>query len=67
MLKTRGLRDAVGTDMARTLLKGCQVHWNRSWQRIRDRIVASKEKAFEKSIFEKIARHLTTLKSGKHV
>jgi len=53
--------------MARTLLKGCQVHWNRSWQRVRDRIVLCKEKAFEKSIFEKIARQITTLKSGKHV
>ena len=48
-----GLWDAVGTGMARTLLKGCQVHWNCSWQQVRDRIVLSKEKTFEKSILRK--------------
>ena len=63
----RGLRDAVGIEMAKALLKGCQVHWNRSWQWVRDRIVSTKEKAFEKSIFEKIACEITVLKSGKHV
>ncbi len=40
----QGLQDAVGTDIARILLKGYQVHCNRSWQRIRDHIVSSKEK-----------------------
>ena len=30
----RGLRDAVGIEMAKALLKGCQVHWNRSWQQV---------------------------------
>ena len=63
----QGLRDAVSTDMARTLLKGSQVHWNRSWQWVTNRIVSSKERTFEKSIFEKITCQTTTLKFGKHV
>ena len=49
----RGLRDAVGIEMAKALLKGCQVHWNRSWQWVRDCIVSTKDKVFEKSIFLK--------------
>ena len=31
--EANGLRDAVGSDMADKLLKGCQVHWARSYQR----------------------------------
>ena len=31
-----GLRGAIGDDLGKKLLKGCQVHWNRSWQRVRD-------------------------------
>ncbi len=63
----RGLREAVGTEMATKLLKGCQVHWNRSWQRVRDRVASSRNKTFEKRIFEKIAQQITKVKSGKHV
>ena len=46
----RGLRDAVGIESSS---EGMQVHWNRSWQRVRDCILSTREKAFEISIFEK--------------
>ena len=38
------LRSAVGENLGSKLLKGCQVHWNRSWQRVRDRIISSNDK-----------------------
>lgn len=31
----QGLGGAVGPETARKLLRGCSVHWARSWQRIR--------------------------------
>ena len=37
----KGLGIAVGKECAITLLKACEVHWARSWQRVRDRIVTS--------------------------
>jgi hypothetical protein len=51
-----GQRGAIGDDLGKKLLKGCQVHWNRSWQRVRDRIASLSEKAFEKAVFGKIAK-----------
>ena len=38
--EANGLRDAVGSDMAEKLLKGCQVHWVRSYQQCAKRVVA---------------------------
>ena len=43
-----GLKKAVGEQKAEELLKGCKVHWQRSCQRIANR-VAYKQK--EKDIF----------------
>ena len=39
------LRDAVGNDLATKLLRGCKVHWARSWQRVRDRVAKSSDKS----------------------
>ena len=50
-----GLSEAVREYHAKSLLRGCCVHWNHSWQRIRDRIASSKDKKMEKMIFSKIA------------
>ena len=36
------------------LLKGCKVHWIRSWHHVRDRVVHSMQKVKEKQIFNKI-------------
>ena len=32
----QGLGQAVGPDVARKLIRGCSVHWSRSWQRVRN-------------------------------
>ena len=51
----RGLRDAVGTEIAKALLKGCQVHWNRSWQLVQLEIALCqpKKKHLRKVFLEK--------------
>ena len=36
--EAQGLRDAVGEELANQLLKGCQVHWMRSFHRIADKV-----------------------------
>ena len=62
-----GLRSAVGEDLGSKLLKGCQVHWNRSWQRVRDRIVSSNDKLLERAVFGKIASSIVKLPVGRQV
>ena len=57
----KGLGIAVGKERAITLLKGCKVHWTRSWQRVRDRIVTSNDKVCEKNLFSVIASNITKL------
>jgi len=54
-----GLKSCVGEDEAMQLLKGCKVHWIRSWHRVRDRVVDSTQKIKEKQIFNKIATAIT--------
>lgn len=63
----KGLGIAVGSELAKKLLRGCSVHWIRSWQRIRDRIASSADKQRERSIFSKIASQIEKLPSGTKV
>ncbi len=46
-----GLSEAVGNDVAKKLLKGCSVHWSRSWQRVRDRVAKSNDQQRERMLF----------------
>ena len=63
----RGLCDAVGEEVGQSLVRGCRVHWNRSWQRIRERVANSKDKILEKSVFSKIASQISKLPMGEAV
>ena len=36
--ETKGRRQAIGEDIADRLLRGCNVHWARSYQRVADRV-----------------------------
>ena len=38
-----GLRMAVGKDTAEKLLKGCKVHWQRSCQRVADKVTKTEK------------------------
>ena len=40
-----GLGKAVGRETAVKLLKGCSIHWSWSWQRVKDRICSSNNRA----------------------
>ena len=62
----QGLGAAVGPETARYLLKGCSVHWMRSWQKIRDRVATSKDKQREKALFSQIASQIQKL-AGQHI
>lgn len=63
----KGLGKAVGKDLAVTLLKGCKVHWTRSWQRVRDRILSSQDKEREKTLFSSVASVIPKLQAGSDV
>ena len=63
----KGLGIAVGKELAITLLKGCKVHWTRSWQRIRDRVVTSNDKVREKNLFSAIASNIPKITAGSNV
>ena len=62
-----GLSEAVGEELAKSLLRGCRVHWNHSWQRIQDRVASSNDKKMEKMIFSKIASQIPTIPMGEYV
>ena len=61
-----GLKRSVGEDSAMQLLKGCKVHWIRSWHRVRDRVVHSMQKVKEKQIFTKLLQPLHTAMALVH-
>ena len=61
----RGLGEAIGRETAQALLKGCKVHWSRSWQHMRDRIATSGEKARERALFSCIASSIPNVAGQK--
>jgi len=52
----KGLKVVVGQDLGEKLLHGCEVHWHRSFQRVREKIC--KQSNPEKRRIEKQAFHL---------
>ena len=62
-----GLRLAVGKTLAQQLLKGCKVHWQRSCQRVADKVVPSAVKARERNVFLKICSQVQILNSAVRI
>ena len=54
---------AVGKTLAEMILKGCKVHWQRSCQRVADKVSSSTDKQREKSLFLKISSQIQKLES----
>lgn len=52
--EANGLKQAVGKETAEKLLKGCMVHWNRSCQRVAEKVSNSRDRQKEKELFMKI-------------
>ena len=63
----RGPGEAVGRDTATELLRGCIVHWSRSWQRVRDCTARSYDKTREKAAFSLLASQISELEGGENV
>lgn len=59
-----GLKCAVGKESAEKLLKGCKVHWQRSCQRVADKVISSRNRVREKTIFMKISGQIQKLDSS---
>ena len=60
-----GLKEAIGKETATKVLRGCKIHWARSWQRVQDCIACSHDKPHEKALFSRIAAHISDIK-GSH-
>ena len=68
--ETKGLREAVGEELADSLLRGCNVHWARSYQRVADRVNSSVQKCNRKlatEAFCAIAKLVTSVKTKDDV
>lgn len=54
----------VGLAKVRALLKGCKVHWQRSCQRVADRVATSSDRKKEKDIFLAISSQVQKLEGA---
>ena len=55
--EAKGLREAVGDGIAENILRGCNVHWTRSYQRVAERVATKIKLAID--AFCKIAKCIT--------
>ena len=65
-----GLRIAVGAETANLLLKGCKVHWIRSYQRVADKVCKHhhpEKRAVEKEAFILLAAAIQRVHTQQHV
>ena len=67
-----GIEQAIGKDLAGQLLKGCQVHWARSYQRVAKRIsndssIPLKDQSCLRAAFEQICHKLPFLQDPARV
>ena len=60
----KGLGSAVGNELAITPLRGCKVHWTRSWQQVRDRVATTMDEVHEKELFASIASQIPKISAG---
>ena len=61
-----GLNSALGREKARAILEGCQVHWTRSWQRVRDHVASSNNKGREMALVSLISTALPKTSAGNN-
>ena len=65
--ETKGLKLALGEEVASQLLRGCQVHWIRSCQRICDHVISTTGKYKEKAIFRTLSSAITSLHNQSEI
>ena len=68
--EAKGLREVIGEDTADLVLKGCNVHWIRSYQRVAERVNSSVSKGNRRAAVEAfclIAKHIMIVTEKQHV
>ena len=68
--EAKGLREVVGEKVADKILKGCNVHWSRSYQRVAEKVnnhVQSSNRVVAREAFCAVAKGITSAKTKKDV
>ena len=68
--ETKGLREVVGDKIADSVLKGCNVHWTRSYQRVAEKVnshVHINNRSLAKEAFCTIAKQVMSVKNKDDV
>ena len=68
--EAKGLREVIGEDTTDLVLKGCNVHWIRSYQRVAERVNSSVSKGNRRTAVEAfclIAKHIMIVTEKQHV
>ena len=68
--EAEGLRLAVGKETANVLLKGCKVHWIRSYQRVAEKVCKHQHpeiRTVEKEVFNLVAAAIQKVHTQQHV
>ena len=68
--KAKGLREVVGEDTVECVLKGCNVHWVRSYQRVAERVNAGVLKGNKRAAVEAfclISKHIMIVNERQYV
>ena len=70
MIGATGLREVIGEDTADLVLKGCNVHWIRLYQRVAEKVNSSVSKRNRRTAVEAfclIAKHIMIITEKQHV
>ena len=68
--ESKGLREVIGEETAELVLKGCSVHWIRSYQRVTERVYCSVSKGNRRAAVEAfclIAKNIMIVAEKQHV
>ena len=69
-MEAKGLREVIGENTTVLVLKGCNVHWIRSYQRVAERVNSSVFKGNKRiavEAFYLIAKHIMIVTEKQHV
>jgi len=68
--ESKGLREVIGEETAELVLKGCSVHWTRSFQRVAERVNSNVSKVNRRAAVEAfclIAKDILIVAEKQHV
>jgi len=65
--ESKGLREAVGDEIASNVLRGCNVHWTRSYQRVAERVNSRTKDKTAADAFCKVAKCITEVSQKQDI